>query len=68
VGKRQRDRHTERRVRVRGKRLAQIDETKMALALWLLAKQIVEDHTEAKDGTTKPSTPRPLCPGSEEMA
>lgn len=33
----------QKRTRVRSKRLDQLDESKLALALWLLAKQIVED-------------------------
>ncbi len=35
------------RIRVRGKRLDQVDEDKIALAYWLLAKQLVEDQSEA---------------------
>lgn len=31
----------EKRTRVRSKRLDQLDESKLALALWLLAKQMV---------------------------
>ncbi len=36
------------RIRVRGKRLDQVDETKLTLAYWLLAKQLVEDRTEPR--------------------
>ncbi len=32
-----------KQTRVRSKRLDQLDESKLALALWLLAKQMVED-------------------------
>jgi hypothetical protein len=35
-----------KRVRVRSKSLAQIDETKLSLALWLMAKRIVEEEAE----------------------
>jgi hypothetical protein len=31
---------------VRSKRLEQVDETKLALAFYLIAKQLVEDRTE----------------------
>ncbi len=34
------------RIRVRSKRLEQIDETKLALAFYLIAKQLVEDRTD----------------------
>jgi hypothetical protein len=43
------------RIRVRGKRLDQVDETKLTLAYWLLAKQLVVDKT----------TPR--LPSAEEV-
>lgn len=33
-------------IRVRSKRLDQVDEDKIALAFWLLAKQMVADRTE----------------------
>lgn len=42
----------EKRTRVRSKRLDQLDESKLALALWLLAKQMVAD-----DGDSQPVTP-----------
>jgi hypothetical protein len=35
-----------KRVRVRSKSLAEIDETKLSLALWLMAKRIVEEEAE----------------------
>jgi hypothetical protein len=43
-----------RRIRARGIRRAPIDETKLALAIWLLAKQIVEDrsNTSARDNAS----------------
>lgn len=33
-------------IRVRSKRLDQVDEDKIALAFWLLAKQLVEDESD----------------------
>jgi hypothetical protein len=38
----------ENRIRVRGKRLDQVDETKLTLAYWLLAKQMVSDKTNPR--------------------
>jgi hypothetical protein len=38
-----------KRVRVRSKRLDEIDETKLALAFWLMAKRMIEDE-DADDG------------------
>lgn len=32
---------------MRGKRLDEVDETKLTLAYWLLARRLVEDRTEA---------------------
>jgi hypothetical protein len=37
---------TGNRIRVRGKRLDQVDESKLTLAYWLLAKKIVADKTD----------------------
>jgi hypothetical protein len=37
------------RIRVRGKRLDQVDTTKLTLAYWLLAKQLVEDKTDPRE-------------------
>ncbi len=34
-----------KKIRVRSKRLDQVDETKLSLAVWLLAKNLVEDKT-----------------------
>jgi hypothetical protein len=42
----------EKQTRVRSKRLDQLDEAKLALAFWLLAKQMVED--KQPKGDTKP--------------
>lgn len=38
--------HTNR-IRVRSKRLDQVDPTKIALAFWMLAQQMVEDESDA---------------------
>lgn len=43
----------QKRTRVRSKRLDQLDESKLALALWLLAKQIV-----TSEGDNQPPTPQ----------
>ncbi len=42
----------ERRLRVRSKSLAQIDETKLSLAFWLMAKRQLEDQEQATGGAT----------------
>jgi hypothetical protein len=42
----------QKRTRVRSKRLDQLDESKLALAFWLLAKQIVGD------GDDQPAKPQ----------
>jgi len=39
-----------RRVRVRSRPLAEIDETKLALALWLMAKRRIEEDEEPEQG------------------
>jgi hypothetical protein len=39
---------TGNRIRVRGKRLDQVDESKLILAYWLLAKQLVADKTNPR--------------------
>ena len=46
----------ERRVRVRSRRLAEIDETKLSLAVFLMARRLVEDRTDTR--TT--SLPQPI--------
>ena len=46
----------ERRVRVRSRPLAEIDETKLALAVFLMAKRLVEDRTDAQ----APSSAEPI--------
>ncbi len=50
-----------RKVRVRSKRLNQIDESKLALAVWLMAREIVDSEAGGKkkpakdDGKLAPS-------------
>jgi hypothetical protein len=39
-----------KRIRVRSKPLAEIDETKLALAFWLMAKRLVEEQDEPEAG------------------
>lgn len=45
------------RIRVRSRRLDQIDEDKLSLAFWLLAKQLVEDQTDTDAATGTDDTP-----------
>jgi hypothetical protein len=45
------NRKPQRRIRVRSKSLAQIDETKLSLAFWLMAKRQLEEADEAEDIT-----------------
>lgn len=40
--------HGGNKIRVRGKRLDQVDNTKLTLAYWLLAKRLVEDKTDPR--------------------
>ena len=35
-----------KRIRVRAKRLDQIDETKLSLALWLMAKRLLDEQEQ----------------------
>lgn len=53
----------EKRIRVRSKRLDQIDETKLALAVWLIAKGLVEDRTN-DDADTSMDAAEPESDGS----
>jgi hypothetical protein len=39
-------RKSERKIRIRSKPLAEVDQTKLALALWLMAKRTVEEEGE----------------------
>jgi hypothetical protein len=58
-----------RRVRVRSKRLDELDESKLALALWLLARGIVADKTNASPSTkTKVSSKKDEGPSSGKAA
>lgn len=43
-------RKSDKRVRVRSKSLAEIDETKLCLAFWLMAKRMLEEEEDAEDG------------------
>ena len=43
----------QKRIRVRSKSLAEIDETKLSLALWLMAKRLFE---EQEDEATREDT------------
>lgn len=48
-------RKPEKRIRVRSKALSQIDETKLALAFWLMAKRLVDEQSEpAADEASSP--------------
>jgi hypothetical protein len=42
---------------VREKRLDQVDETKLALAVWLMARKLVVDDTEQESATPDGATP-----------
>lgn len=50
----------ENRLRVRSRRLDQVNEDKLSLAFWLLAKQLVEDQTD------EPSTPDEVAGEDED--
>jgi hypothetical protein len=39
----------QKRIRVRSVPLAEIDETKLALAFWLMAKRMIDEEDAAKD-------------------
>jgi len=43
-----------KRVRVRSKRLSEIDETKLALAFWLMAKRMLDEQDDAAEESTAP--------------
>lgn len=49
-----RNRKPLKKVRVRSKRLDQIDETKLALAFWLMAKRMIEEEDGAGQGEEPP--------------
>ena len=44
-----RNQKLEKRIRVRSRPLAEIDETKLALAFWLMAKRMVDEQDSDKD-------------------
>jgi hypothetical protein len=52
-----------KKIRVRSKRLDQVDESKLALAMWLLARGLVEDKTTA---ATTPENPNATGTTGEE--
>jgi hypothetical protein len=54
------------RIRVRGKRLDQVDETKLTLAYWLLAKQLVADKTNPRLPTEAEVTDRAKAMSDDE--
>jgi hypothetical protein len=49
-----RQRQPKKHIRVRSKRLDEIDETKLALAFWLMAKRLV-DEDDAANADEAPS-------------
>ena len=51
-------------IRVRSKRLDQVDESKVALALWLIARGVVEDKTTT--ATTPENTNADVTTGEAE--
>lgn len=57
-----------KRIRVRSKRLDQVDESKLALALWLLARGMVEDKTSTPAGDHVPSVQRGDAGGAKGVA
>lgn len=56
MGKKQRNPRPDRNIRIRGERRQHIDETKLSLAIWLLAKGIVEDRTKSKPDVPEASS------------
>lgn len=48
-----------RKVKIRTKRLAELDEAKLSLAVWLIARDLVTDETTppAEESVTKPGEP-----------
>ncbi len=48
-----------RKIRVRSKRLNQIDEGKLALAVWLMAREIVDSETGAEKLANDADSPAP---------
>ena len=52
-----------KKVRVRSKRLDQLDETKLELALWLISRDLVEDETSPPSAPVKKD--ESAAPGEE---
>lgn len=52
-GKTNRNAPLQNRIRVRSRRLDQVDEDKISLAFWLLAKQLVEDQSDGASADDK---------------
>jgi hypothetical protein len=52
-----------KKVRVRSKRLEQLDETKFELALWLISGDLVKDETSPSSAPVKKD--EPVEPGEE---
>jgi hypothetical protein len=50
-------RRSNKRLRIRTKRLDQLDETKLALALWLLAKDVLADEQSSDTRVAFPELP-----------
>lgn len=46
---RSRKQQPQKRIRIRSKALSEIDETKLALAFWLMAKRLVEEQDAADE-------------------
>jgi hypothetical protein len=53
-----------RKVRVRKRRLDEIDDMKLSLAVYLIARDLVEDKTTLDDEAAKSDNP-PVVPGEE---
>lgn len=57
-----------KRIRVRSKRLDEIDETKLSLAIWLIAKSLVEDKTTPPKEPSAPEVEAPETANDEKAA
>lgn len=55
-----------KKVRVRSKRLETFDQSKMAVAIWLMARELVEDKTTPPAGEKK--GPAASTPQNQEAA
>lgn len=69
--RRQAETRAERRLRVRFRRLEDLDETKLALAVWMMARRLVDagklDHVDA-DADGGPEADQPRAPSQREVA